>query len=756
MTDPINPDANAPRSPPRRSDPVTRLGPADPAPPIASDKVQDERHVHHIELAMENAKLRQTQLELEAQLDRYLDLYEMAPIGYLTINQNGVIEQANLTADAMLKSPRDDLLNRPFSAWVAGTDSGRWHLYFRQVLQQDERDLLQGYPADNIELVLLRSDGTPLTVRIDALCLKTTVADSVVRLALTDIRARKQAEKVAEELHASVLDFESREPIMVSDPAGKVLRINAAFTRRTGYTAQDIVGQNVSLLQSPHHDESYYQRLYSALTEHGYWQGTFWGRYKDDNSYAEWLVLTAVHAPDGSMDHYVASFSEIRDNREVDADIHRMAYFDPLTMLPNRRLLYDRLGQVLASCTRSGHYGALLFLDLDDFKSLNDTHGHDVGDLLLRIVARRLEGCIRRENTVARLGGDAFVIVLESLSPDANAAALQAGHVADKILTALRQPYDLEGPEYPSSASLGIVLFNSDQRSIEELLKQADMALYQAKNAGRNTWFFYDEAMQVLQDARSMLNQDLQLAVSQQQLRLYYQAQLDHQQQLIGVEALLRWAHPQHGMLEPHAFIALAEESGAIVPIGKWVMEMACAQIAHWSKRPETASLEIAVNVSLREFRQPDFVEQVQQVLATSAADPARLRIELKENLIHLDPADTATKMRALKVLGVSLALDDFGSGVCSIATLATLPLDQIKINRSLTTRLDAQNEPANVLVAQSIIALGHTLGMDILAQGVETEMQRAFLQRHGCLAYQGYLMSRPMALEAFESAYLQ
>lgn len=724
--------------------------------PVTADMLQDEQLLLQIELERQNAHLRQTQLELEAQLDRYLDLYEMAPIGYLTLNQNGDIEQANLTADAMLKSARSDLLDRPFSAWVTGPHRDRWQHYLQQVLQQEERDLLQGDAADNIELELMRSDGTPLIVRVDALCLKTTVADSVVRIALTDISARKQAEAIAADLRASALDFESREPMMVSDPAGKVLRINAAFTRRTGYTSQDLVGQHVSLLQSPHHDESFYQRLYGALTEHGCWQGTLWGRYKDDNSYAEWLVLTAVYASDGSIDHFVASFSEIRDNREVDADVHRMAYFDPLTMLPNRRLLYDRLGQVLASCSRSGEHGALLFLDLDNFKSLNDSQGHDVGDLLLSIVARRLEVCIRRENTVARLGGDEFVVVLESLSPDGNHAAQQAGQVADKILATLRQPYDLEGPEYACSASLGIVLFNSDQKPIKQLLKQADMALYQAKNAGRNTRFFYDESMQAQQDARSALNQALQLALPQQQLRLYYQAQLDHQHHLIGVEVLLRWAHPQQGMLEPQAFIELAEESGAIVPIGKWVLERACEQIALWSKRTETAALQIAVNVSLREFSQPDFVEQVEQTLAASAADPARLRIELKESLINLEPTGAAAKMRALKALGVSLAVDDFGTGVCSLATLASLPLDQLKIDRSLTAGLDAGREPGNLLVAQSIIALGHTLGMDILAEGVETEMQRAFLQRHGCLAYQGYLMGRPLALEAFESAYLQ
>ena len=755
MTDPINPYADEPRSPPQRSDAVTRLDQTEPASPIVTGRRQEERHVLHIELAMQNANLRQTQLELEAQLDRYIDLYEMAPIGYLTLNQDGVIKQANLTADAMLKSPRSDLLNRPFAEWVAVADWGRWSVHFQHVLQQDERDLLQGDSADNVELELLRSDGTLLTVRIDALCLKTAIDDSVVRIALTDISARKQAEQIAAELRTNARDFESCEPMMVSDPAGKVLRINSAFTRRTGYTTQDIVGQHVALLQSLHHDPSYYQRLYSALKEHGYWQGTLWGRHKDGNSYAEWLVLTAVYAHDGSIDHYVASFSEVRDSREGEADIHRMAYFDPLTMLPNRRLLYDRLGQVLASCTRSGRYGALLFLDLDNFKSLNDTHGHDVGDLLLSIVARRLEVCIRREDTVARLGGDEFVIVLESLSPDAKEAAQQAGQVADKILTTLRQPYDLEGPEYPCSASLGIVLFNSDQRAIKQLLKQADMALYQAKNAGRNTRFFYDEAMQAQQDERSALNRALQQAVPQQQLRLHYQAQLDYQQQLIGVEALLRWDHPQHGTLEPHAFIALAEESGAIVPIGKWVMEMACAQIARWSKRSETASLQIAVNVSLREFCQTNFVEQVQQTLAASAADPARLRMEFKESLVNLDPVDTAAKMHALKTLGVSLALDGFGTGVCSLANLAKLPLDQLKIDRSLTCKLDSLHEPGNMLIAQTIIALGHSLGMDIIAEGVETEIQRTFLQRHGCLAYQGYLMGRPLELTSFEAAYL-
>ena len=447
--------------------------------------------------------------------------------------------------------------------------------------------------------------------------------------------------------------------------------------------------------------------------------------------------------------NYVATFIDITVSKAAADKIERLAFYDPLTGLPNRRLLRDRLKSALASSHRSGRQGALLFIDLDNFKTLNDTLGHDMGDLLLQQVARRLESCVREGDTVARLGGDEFVVMLEDLSEQALDAAAQTEFIGDKILVALNQSYRLATHDFHSTASIGATLFNGHEQSIEELLKQADIAMYQAKTAGRNALRFFDPQMQASICARVALETDLRLALVENQFKLYYQPQFYHNGQVIGAEVLIRWQHPQRGLVFPADFIQLAEETGLILPIGQWVLETACAQIKIWESSAHTRHLQLAVNVSARQFRQPDFVEQVCQVLSRSAIRPGNLKVELTESLVLDDIDDTILKMHALREIGVRFSMDDFGTGYSSLSYLTQLPLDQLKIDRSFVHNIGIKATDA--VIVQTIIGMANNLGMEVIAEGVETETQRAFLEQHDCQVCQGFLFSKPVPIEQFE-----
>lgn len=456
-----------------------------------------------------------------------------------------------------------------------------------------------------------------------------------------------------------------------------------------------------------------------------------------------------VFSKEGQREGLVIIGREITQRKKDEADIHRLAYYDMLTQLPNRRLLLDRLMQALAASQRSQHYGALLFLDLDNFKALNDTRGHDVGDLLLIEIAQRLNAIVREGDTVGRLGGDEFVLMLENLSADAREAAIHASMVSVKAREAIARPYLLKGIEFTCTTSIGVSLFFAHHESVDDLLRHADLAMYQAKKDGRNSLRFFDPAMQAALDKHSALEGDLRHALKRQQLRLYYQIQVNSEGHAIGAEALLRWEHPERNLVSPADFIPLAEETGLIVPIGLWVLQTACTQIKNWSGNPATRDLQLAVNVSARQFRQADFVEQVQQVLSTSGINPARLKIELTESLVLDDVSDTITKMRALKALGISFSMDDFGTGYSSLSYLKLLPLDQLKIDQSFVR--DLATDANDAAIVQAIITMGRTFGLNVIAEGVETKAQQAFLELHGCHAFQGYLFGKPVPLGQFE-----
>jgi diguanylate cyclase (GGDEF)-like protein len=414
-------------------------------------------------------------------------------------------------------------------------------------------------------------------------------------------------------------------------------------------------------------------------------------------------------------------------------------------------LLMDRLQQGLAASARNGRYGALLFLDLDHFKTVNDTRGHATGDLLLIEATRRLLTCVREGDSVARLGGDEFLVLLEELGSEADEAASQTELVAEKIRHELDKPYKLSDFECHLTVSIGIGLFINHEESAESLLQHADVAMYQAKSAGRNAIRFFDPQMQATLDARAALEADMRHALNKQQFCLHYQIQVDNLQRPLGAEVLLRWDHPRNGLISPMQFIPLAEESGLIVPIGWWVLQTACAQLKAWQDNALTRDLTMAVNVSARQFRQPDFVAQVQHVLLESGAKPSRLKLELTESVVLENVEDTIAKMRELKLLGVSFSMDDFGTGYSSLQYLKRLPLDQIKIDQSFVR--DIATDPNDAAIVQTIIVMTEALGFNVIAEGVETREQFEFLDLRGCHAFQGYLFSKPVPLAQFEAS---
>ena len=568
-----------------------------------------------------------------------------------------------------------------------------------------------------------------------------------IRSARSWAAERREAEA---ELRIAAVAFESQESIMITDADTVILRVNQAFTEITGFTSEEAVGQTPRLLKSGHHNADFYRAMWETLQRTGTWQGEVWDRRKNGEVYPEWLTISAVKAGNGVVTHYVGAHVDMTEHKAAEESIKNLAFYDPLTDLPNRRLLMDRLQHTLASSARSGRKGAVLFIDLDNFKDINDTLGHDIGDLLLQQTAQRLESCLRESDTVARLGGDEFVVMLEDLSEHALEAAAQTKTVGEKILATLGQPYQLAKHEYNSTPSIGATIFSDHGQSGEELLKQADIAMYQAKKAGRNTLRFFDPQMQVSITARVSLESELRKALGNQQFQLHYQIQVDSSHRPLGAEALIRWIHPLRGMVSPAQFIPLAEETGLMLPVGQWVLETACTQLKAWQQDAVTRDLILAVNVSAKQFHQADFVAQVQATVQHHAINPMLLKLELTEGMLLENIEDTIATMNALKEIGVQFSLDDFGTGYSSLQYLKRLPLDQLKIDQSFVR--DIVIDSSDKAIVSTIIAMAQSLDMDVIAEGVETEEQRQFLLDEGCTHYQGYLFGKPVPIEQFEA----
>ena len=525
--------------------------------------------------------------------------------------------------------------------------------------------------------------------------------------------------------------------LMALDEQGRILMVNKKGAELLGESESALIGMDWFDNFLPAGETRLLERYENViLTRSGVKRVTAWNNT---------LLRSEAGAPVGTL----SSAEDVTERRQAEERIRELAFFDQLTSLPNRTLLLDRLKQGLVTCLRNASHGALLFIDLDHFKSLNDTLGHDTGDILLQQVARRLTHCVREEDTVARLGGDEFVVILAGLNGSAKEAAVGAEAVAHKILSSLNDIYHLGNTVQRSTASVGVTLFDGKQVSAEELMKQADLAMYRSKDAGGNRISFFDPTLELAMKERVVLERDLRRALADGQFLLYYQAQVGSNGRLCGAEALLRWQSPRRGLVLPGEFIRLSEETGLILPLGLWVFEAACRQLAVWASQPEMARLTIAVNVSARQFHEHDIVDQLLQVIQRTGAKPERLKLELTESLLLDNVADAASKMSALKARGVCFSLDDFGTGYSSLSYLRRLPLDELKIDQSFVRHIVANSSDA--VIARTIVALGQSLGLGVIAEGVESDEQRVFLASIGCVAYQGYLRSRPLPVDDFE-----
>ncbi|HEY8098548.1 MAG TPA: EAL domain-containing protein [Methylobacter sp.] len=692
-------------------------------------------------IATDITERKQAEQSLRASEAFHRAVFDAAPDAILISDEQGIITQVNQYAEYLLGYPDGELPGQPIDILVPERFRAKHKaLHSKFVATPSPRPMGTGR-----EILALRKDGSEIDVEISLSPIQTQHGLRIASV-LCDISQRKQTEA---ELRIAAAAFESHEAMVITDPNSVILRVNKTFTDSTGYTADEAVGCKMSVLKSGLHDAAFYTAMWECIMHTGTWQGEIWDRRKNGEIYPKWLTITAVTDTFGEVTHFVGTHLDITERKAAEEEIKQLAFYDPLTQLPNRRLLHNLLQQAKATSTRSCMYGAIMFIDLDNFKTLNDTLGHDKGDLLLQQVATRLSHCVRECDTVARLGGDEFVIMLENLSKTPQEAAIQVKTVGEKILVKLNQPYHLVGHNHHSTPSIGITLFSNHGRSIDELLKQADIAMYQSKAAGRNTLHFFDPTMQTSLTARASLETNLHRGLQKKQFILYYQAQVDDEGRITGAEALVRWQHSQLGMVSPAEFIPLAEETGLILPLGHWVLETACAQLATWARQRETAHLELAVNVSAREFRQADFVDQVLAVLNRTGADPCKLKMELTESMLVSNVEDIIAKMDSLKAKGVGFSLDDFGTGYSSLYYLKQLPLDQLKIDQGFIR--DILIDLNDAAIAKMIVALAETMGLSVIAEGVETEAQRDFLASHGCRAYQGYLFSRPLALGAFE-----
>jgi len=533
----------------------------------------------------------------------------------------------------------------------------------------------------------------------------------------------------------------SGEAILITDQDNRIVEINPAFTRLTGYTIDEVRGANPRILASGRTTPETYQTLWASLQSGGHWQGELWDRHKDGHIYPKWASISTILDEQGNITHYLASFTDISERKAAEERIDYLAHHDVLTGLPNRFSLENRLDQALLTARREQIQLAVMFIDLDRFKIINDTLGHHIGDLLLAEVAKRLRQCVRESDIVARIGGDEFVVVLAGM-----AAMADATSVANKVLYRLAEPYLIEGHTLHSSPSIGIGTFPGDGDTAEALMKAADTAMYHAKDQGRNNAQYFTAAMNAEAYERMTLERELRIALRENQFELHYQPQVcTHNKAVCGVEALVRWRHPERGLIPPLSFIPIAEESGLIEELGGWVLNEACRQLAVW-RREGIEGIRMAVNLSAHQLRSSDLIDIVGSTMARHGIDHGDLELEVTESVAMHDPEHAIQRLTALRDMGVELAIDDFGTGYSSLAYLKLLPIQTLKLDRSFVK--DIESDENDAAISAATIALAHSLGLKVVAEGVETAAQSGFLEAHACDFLQGYLHGRPEPAE--------
>ena len=568
--------------------------------------------------------------------------------------------------------------------------------------------------------------------------------------------ARDITDRVVLELDRRIaaIAFESQQGMLITDAQTRIIKANEAFSKISGYSEAEVIGQPTRMFSSGRQSQEFYRELWQTLTQTGGWEGEIWNRRKNGEIFPEWLTISSVRDDQGQVTNYVASVTDISERKSSEQKIRQLAFFDPLTGLPNRRLLRDRLQHAISLCSRQGKHAALIFLDLDDFKNVNDLYGHQVGDALLCQVAVRLTKNLREMDTVARLGGDEFVVLLEGLASDAEEACVQVEHIGSQLLRALREPYLVHRQRFNSSASLGVVIFKGEQHTADELMQYADLSMYSSKASGKDALSFYDPQMQVAVSMRLKLEQDIRHGLTEDEFILFLQPQINPSGALEGAEALVRWQHPEQGLLGPGTFIEVAERSGLIELMDQATLRQGCELLARWAAQPHMAGLSLSVNISAKLLYKDDFTELVKHLLDESQANPRRLKLEITESLLLTDKVRAAMHMHTLQELGVRFSIDDFGTGYSSMAYLQQLPLDQLKIDQSFVR--DLPGDTSSLAIVRAILAMAQSLGLEVIAEGVENEAQHETLLDSGCRHFQGYLFGRPVAVEAFEAMWLR
>jgi len=665
---------------------------------------------------------------LEASEQRLRRMIDTTQEGFWLIDRKGVTRQVNPALCAILARPERDIVGRAALDFVEGSDAA--------IFRREAQRRVAGEKS-SFEVELTRADGSRVPCHFNAAPVHDEVGDLVGSFALvTDVSAA-----YAQESHKrqAVAVFENTaEGIFMTDPAGTILSVNAAFTRITGYAADEAVGANPRLLKSGRHDAAFYRAMWHDLVKLGAWQGEIWNRRSNGEVYPQWLTISSVHDDAGQLQSYIGVFSDISHIKKTEAELVRLAHFDALTGLANRSLLGIQLGHAIERAERDATRLAVLLLDLDGFKNVNDSLGHPAGDLLLQTAAERLRGCLRGGDTAARLGGDEFVILLE-----ASDTPQGIGSIAGKLIAAVSEPYDLNGSLARVTTSVGIALFPADGDDAVELMRAADTALYAAKREGRNTFRFHDSAMAAAVMARLRTEQGLQQALAQGELELWYQPQVELASgRVTGVEALVRWRRPGHGIVAPDDFLPVAHETRLILPLGEWVLREGCRQARAWLD----AGLDIgriSINVDGRQFDHGDLVAMVESVLAETRLPAGALELEITENFL-LDNAEAAMDtVAALHELGIGVAIDDFGTGYSSLSYLKYLRVDRLKIDRGFVR--DLPDDADDAAITRSILGLARSLGFAVVAEGVETPAQEAFLRSEGCDDAQGYHYTEPL-----------
>jgi diguanylate cyclase (GGDEF)-like protein/PAS domain S-box-containing protein len=564
-----------------------------------------------------------------------------------------------------------------------------------------------------------------------------------------DISVQRRAEK---DLRMAATVFEhSTAAILVTDPAGYIVQVNNAFSRVSGFSSQQILDQLPSMLTADTQQASHLNFVLKQLNQQGSWEGEVWLKRNNGEKFPAWVGITAVKDDEGDLVSYVCFFSDISERKASEQRIHRLAYYDALTQLPNRTLFQDRLHSALQHSERHQEWGVLMFLDLDRFKPINDSLGHAAGDRMLKEVAVRLSACVDSDDTVARMGGDEFTLLLRS-QPNRDSLMTRAIHVGEQILASLAQPFILEGREFFVTASIGIALSPQDGNELSQLMKNADTAMYHAKERGKNNFQFYQADMNASALQRLELESDLRHALEQDEFRLYYQPQFSGDgKRLTGAEALLRWQHPQRGLVAPNDFIPVLEELGLVVEVGDWVLREACRQLAEWHQAKIRVP-KISVNLSARQFAEGDLHQRVAQIIEQSTISAGCLELELTESILMEDVANAMLTLSSLKKLGVHIAIDDFGTGYSSLNYLKQFPIDVLKIDRSFVDGLPHGEQDGKI--ARAIIAMAHSLNLTVIAEGVETLAQLDFLRGHDCDEVQGFLLGRPMPAQQFTALF--